>query len=73
MTKIGFNPKALSTAAPHGGDVRHAFSGCSFEPVVVPDTGVEAIKEGLRLANVEGFVRPPKQGGGHLPAEDVDP
>lgn len=57
MTKISFNPQALgAVVTDENGNVRRFRSECAFIPVVVSGPGVEAIYEGLRLSNVEGFM-----------------
>jgi hypothetical protein len=72
MPKIGFDPKTLSSPVYEASaDVGHAHLRCAFEPVVTGTVGVEAIFEGLRLADVERFKprRPLNQDG---PTQDVD-
>jgi hypothetical protein len=69
MPKISFNAKALGiTTYKKSGDMRRTPSGCAFEPVMVFKPGIEAIIEGLRLANVEGF----EHAGREFPAKDVN-
>lgn len=51
------------------GDVRRTLGGCAFVPVVVHKPGIEAIMEGIRLANVQGFELPRPYG----PTQDIDP
>ncbi len=74
MPQIGFNPKALSgPVTPVDSNVRHAGLTTAFEPVVIDGTGVEAILEGLRLANIKGFESPKASGGSGNLRKDVDP
>lgn len=76
LKKISFNPKARGRIVLNqDGDVVRAKSRCAFEPVMVMKTGVDAIMEGLRLADVEGFDAPARWAGspsGGGDAEDVD-
>lgn len=69
MSKIGFNDQTIGRRDKPDGHVCHAVDGCAFEPVVVFQPGIEAIMEGIRLANIQGF-KPPVPNG---PAKDVDP
>lgn len=56
MTKISFNAQALGIARyDKCSNVGHAVARSTFQPVVVCRPGIEAIMEGLRLANIEGF------------------
>ena len=58
MPKIGFNPQALSLPPGHhhGANVVKSICNCAFVPVMPRSSGVQAIIEGLRLANIEGPV-----------------
>lgn len=59
MPQVGFNPKAIGVVVrPQDGDVCRPLSDCAFRPVVVMKPGIEAIMEGLRLANIKGFIPP---------------
>lgn len=70
MTKVSFNPEALGRiVTDHGRDVRKPNTGCAFEPVVVFTPGIEAIYEGLRLANIEC----PEGIEAGLTAKDINP
>ena len=55
MTKITFGrqPRNAVGTLQHA-DVGETQPACAFEPVVVHGSGIEAIIEGLRLADVEG-------------------
>lgn len=69
MPKISFDAEPLGvTIGTHHGDVGGPASGCAFKPVVGAYTGIEAIIEGLRLADIECS---PSAGTGAL-AKDVD-
>ncbi|MEP7240229.1 MAG: hypothetical protein ABI697_05035 [Devosia sp.] len=73
MTKIGFDPKPLSGPIRHqqGADVRSAHLQCALETFVTRSTGVEAVFEGLRLADIEGFEPRPVRDLDQ-PADDVN-
>lgn len=73
MAKIGFDPHPRSGVIryEHAADVRSPHLQCTLEPIVTTTTGVEAIFEGLRLANVEGF-KARSADDLSRPADDVD-
>lgn len=59
MTKIGFDPQAIGrTRDEVEADVREPVLFGAFIPVVPSSchVGVEAIKEGLRLAHIQGTI-----------------
>ncbi|WP_042118787.1 hypothetical protein [Rhizobium etli] len=59
MTKISLNAQAIGIAvSSHDPDKVRAQSACAFIPVVIHKPGIDAIYEGLRLADIEGFVKP---------------
>lgn len=61
MPKVSFNPQALGTImTDEDGNVCRIVGESAFVPVVVHGTGVEALYEGLRLANIEGFDTVPR-------------
>ncbi len=69
MSQISFNAKALGIAIhTQRGDVRHALAGRTPKSFMVVRPGIEAIIEGLRLANIKGFEVP----GNKLSTRDVD-
>lgn len=73
MAKIGFDPKPLSGPIRHqpGTDRSRPHLQCALETFVLSTTGVEAVFEGLGLANIEGFkMRPAEALNG--PADDVN-
>ena len=54
MPEFSFNPKPLGvTVDDQDADMRYAVPSCAFQPVMVFKPGIEAIMEGLRLANIE--------------------
>ncbi|ARS70112.1 hypothetical protein [Sinorhizobium meliloti] len=54
MPKISFDAEPFGvTTGTHYGNVGGPASGCAFKPVVGAYTGIEAIIEGLRLADIE--------------------
>ena len=72
MPKIGFDPEPLGVATgTQYGNVGGPASGCAFVPVMGPCVGIEAIIEGLRLADIKCV--PPICEGGTWFAEDIDP
>ncbi len=72
MPKIGFDPEPLGVATgTHYGNVGGPASGCAFVPVVGTHVGIEAIIEGLRLADIKCV--PPIWEEGTWFAEDIDP
>jgi len=69
MAKISFNAQALGIARYNQGtNVCHAVTRSTFKPVMVSRPGIEAIFEGLRLSNIEGFI----DLGRNEPASDID-
>lgn len=69
MPKISFNAKALGIALnDQSANVRHAAAGCAIQSAMVIRPGIEAIIEGLALANIEGFKVPANK----PPAGDVN-
>jgi hypothetical protein len=69
MPKVSFNANALGIASYNQSpNMGHAVSGCAFKPVMVCRSGIEAIVEGLRLANVKGF----EATRGQFPTGNVD-
>lgn len=69
MPKIGLDAEPFGvTTGTHYGNVGGPASGCAFKPVVGAYTGIEAIIEGLRLADIE--CRP--SAGASALAKDVD-
>ena len=55
MTKIGFGRQPRNAVGTlQNADMGETQPACAFEPVVVHGSGIEAIIEGLRLADVEG-------------------
>jgi hypothetical protein len=59
MPQISFNFQALSlTPASQDSNVSVAKLPSAFTPVMSDKPGIEAIFEGLRLANIEGFIVP---------------
>lgn len=69
MAQISFNAKALGTVRHEPNrDVSHAVVRGSHEALVFSRSGIDAIKEGLRLANIQGF----NAASPDLPAGDVD-
>ena len=63
MSKVSFNPQAQGRICyDHGGDVGGLRETGAFVPVVVHKAGIEAIIEGLRLANIQGFHVPDSAG-----------
>ena len=74
MPKVGLDTKTLRTIMRDANrHVSSAPSQCAFEPVVVHSTGVEAIYEALRLADIEGSKVPATITEGGPMGEDVDP
>lgn len=70
MSKISFNAQALGIALnDKSTNVRHTAAGCAFHPAVVIRPGIEAIIEGLALADIEGFKVPANKS----PTRNVDP
>ena len=69
MAKFSFDPKPLGFTDEHDTDMSSATQLATFQPVVVFRPGIEAIIEGLRLADVQGFP-PPTTGG---TTDDIDP
>ena len=70
MAKVSFNAKPEGiTVGTHHGNVGGPASGCAYVPVMGRFAGIEAIMEGLRLADIE--CSPPANGGGGL-TDDVD-
>lgn len=56
MPKISFNAKALGVVNYHSHrNVSHLVAASAQKPVVVLKPGIEAIREGLRLAHIESF------------------
>lgn len=71
MAKISFDLEPFGvTTGTHYGYVGGPASGCAFKPVVGSYTGIEAIVEGLRLADIECR---PSAGTGSRSAKDIDP
>lgn len=69
MPKIGFNAQALGISSyQQDADVCHAIAGSAPQTIVSFRPGVEAIIEGLRLANVKGF----EVASDQFPTGDVD-
>lgn len=63
MSKFSFDPKPLGfTTYEQRSDMGCAASNAAFEPCVVLRPGIDALIEGLSLANIEGF--PPPTAGG---------
>jgi len=59
MAKIRFDPEANGRVFfDQNRDMSCAAAIRPFEPVVVMKPGIEAIYEGLRLANIKGFKEP---------------
>ena len=73
MAKVSLNLESYSTPAVDdaGSNVGDTHARCALEPVMVGSVGVEAIFEGLRFANIQGFV-PRSPGDLFRPAQDVD-
>ena len=70
MPQVSFNAQALGIARyEKDSDVSHAVSRSALQPVMVCRPGVEAITEGLRLANIKGLEIP----SGKPLAGDIDP
>lgn len=70
MPKISFNAQALGIASHEVcPDMRSALTQRTAKPIMVFRPGIDAIIEGLSLANVEGFEVPRDQ----LPTDDIDP
>ncbi|MFL5019687.1 hypothetical protein GR223_37225 [Rhizobium leguminosarum] len=70
MTKISLNAQAIGIAiSSHNTDKISTGTRCAFIPVVVHKPGIDAIFEGLRLANIEGFEKP----NASRFAKDIDP
>ena len=69
MAQIGLGGKPLGrTLYTEDGKVCRTPSDCAFEAVVVLKPGIEAVVEGLRLANIDRFKSP----GRNFDAGDVD-
>ena len=69
MSKISFNAKALGIATySHDRNVGSTVVLRSFQPVMVSKPGIEAILEGLRLSDIEGFEATRRD----FPACDID-
>ncbi|WP_281932167.1 hypothetical protein [Roseibium album] len=70
MPKISFDPETFGVVTgTHYGNVGGPASGCAYRPIVGSYVGIEAIIEGLRLADIE-LSHPPRRGAGF--AKDVD-
>lgn len=70
MTQVSFNAKALGIASNDScRDERHALAGGPHEAIVVIRPGIEAIREGLRLADIKCF----NASEGHQPTGHIDP
>lgn len=70
MPKVGFNPHALSVPFDHQrAYMRGPLRASALEPFVSEKVGIDAIREGLRFADVEGF----PLGCVDSPAKNIDP
>ncbi len=75
MPKIGLNLQTQGAfATDANGNMRRVHGECAFVAVVVDGTGVEAIYEGVRLANVQRVdaITRKVADGGDEPSDDVD-
>jgi hypothetical protein len=56
MPKIGFNVQALGfLTSGHNRNMSRSRCICAFEPIVLVDSSVESVLEGIRLAHVKGL------------------
>jgi len=56
MAQFSFNPEPVGiTVDDHDPKVCRTVPSCAFQPVMVFKPGIEAIMEGLRLANIESI------------------
>lgn len=71
MTQFSFDGQPVGvTVNEHSSNVGCPALSCAFQPVVVIKPGIQAIMEGMRLANVERIPVDAVRGG---PASDINP
>ena len=55
MPEIGFNVQAIGfLTSGHNRNMSRTRSICAFEPIVLADSSIEAVLEGIRFAHVKG-------------------